>query len=171
MRALLVGRFQPLHWGHVKAVEWLLSQHDEVVIAIGSADKAFTPDNPFTPGERIEMFRRHFGPDRRLLFCTVPDTNGPSSIWGAYLRHWCPPHHVVYSNNPWVAISLRHWGVEVRGHPHFGDYSATAVRQLMAKGDDSWRALVPPAVAQYIDEIGGVERVRLLHDNVYKWGR
>jgi Nicotinamide mononucleotide adenylyltransferase len=50
VRALLVGRFQPVHWGHVKLVEWLLTHYDEVVVAIGSADKALTFDNPFTPG-------------------------------------------------------------------------------------------------------------------------
>jgi nicotinamide-nucleotide adenylyltransferase len=100
VRALLIGRFQPVHWGHVKLVEWLLTHYDEVVVAIGSADKALTFDNPFTPGERLEMFRRHFGGNCRILYCAVPDTNGPTSLWGAYLRHWCPTHHVVYSNNP-----------------------------------------------------------------------
>ncbi|ABL88074.1 cytidyltransferase-related domain protein [Pyrobaculum islandicum DSM 4184] len=171
MRALFIGRFQPLHWGHVKVVEWLLTHYDEVIVAVGSADKAFTQDNPFTPGERLEMFRRHFGANCRLLYCTVPDTGGSSSLWGAYLRHWCPPHHVVYSNNPWVVATLKHWNIDVRSHPQFGNYSATVVRQLMSQGDKKWRDLVPPAVAEYIDEIGGVERVQLLYGKVYKDGR
>jgi nicotinamide-nucleotide adenylyltransferase len=162
VRALLIGRFQPVHWGHVKLVEWLLTHYDEVVVAIGSADKALTFDNPFTPGERLEMFRRHFGGNYRILYCAVPDTNGPTSLWGAYLRHWCPTHHVVYSNNPWVAAALAYWGVEVRGHPVFGDYSATAVRQAMAQGGARWREMVPPAVAAYIEEIGGVARLQRL---------
>jgi Nicotinamide mononucleotide adenylyltransferase len=92
----------------------------------------------------------------------VPDTNGPTSLWGAYLRHWCPPHHIVYSNNPWVAAALTYWGVEVRGHPTFGDYSATRVRQLIAQGDEKWKELVPPAVAEYIEEINGVARIQQL---------
>lgn len=163
MRALLVGRFQPLHWGHVKVVEWLLTHYDEVVIAIGSADKSLTADNPFTPGERIEMFRRHFGANCRLLYCAVPDTNGPTSLWGAYLRHWCPQHHVVYSNNPWVAAALSFWGIEVRTHPRFGEYSATSIRALIAQGSDEWRQMVPPAVAEYLEEIGAVERIRSLY--------
>lgn len=117
MRALFVGRFQPLHWGHVKVVEWLLTHYDEVVIALGSADKALTFENPFTPGERLEMFRRHFGPNCRLLFCTVPDTGGSSSLWGAYVRHWCPPYQVAYSNNPYVAAALEYWGGRGEGSP------------------------------------------------------
>jgi nicotinamide-nucleotide adenylyltransferase len=162
MRALFIGRFQPLHWGHVKVVEWLLTHYEEVVVAIGSADKALTFDNPFTPGERLEMFRRHFAGNCRLLFCTVPDTNGPASLWGAYVRHWCPPYDIAYSNNPWVAAALGHWNVEVRSHPTYPGYSATAVRQAMAQGDERWREMVPPAVAKYIEEIGGVARVQQL---------
>ncbi len=162
MRSLFVGRFQPLHWGHVKVVEWLLSHYDEVVIAIGSANKAFTFDNPFTPGERIEMFRRHFGRESRLLYCSVPDTSGQSSIWGAYLRHWCPQFHVLYSNNPHVEVAASFWGIEVKRHPIYGNYSGTVIRQLMALGDSSWREFVPPAVVSYIEEIGGVERMKAL---------
>ncbi|MEM1597080.1 MAG: nicotinamide-nucleotide adenylyltransferase [Pyrobaculum sp.] len=165
MRALFVGRFQPLHWGHAKVVEWLLTHYDEVVVAVGSADKALTFDNPFTPGERLEMFRRQFGSSCRLLFCTVPDTNGPSSLWGAFLRHWCPQYHVAYSNNPYVAAALKYWGVEVRNHPVYEGYSATEVRRRMAKRDSSWKEMVPPAVAEYIEEIRGAERVAELYAN------
>jgi nicotinamide-nucleotide adenylyltransferase len=68
----------------------------------------------------------------------------------------------VYSNNPWVAAALAYWGVEVRDHPVFGGYSATAVRQAMAQEGARWREMVPPAVAAYIEEIGGVARLQQL---------
>ncbi|MFN3804354.1 MAG: nicotinamide-nucleotide adenylyltransferase [Pyrobaculum sp.] len=162
MRALYVGRFQPLHWGHVKVVEWLLAQYDEVVVAIGSADKALTHDNPFTPGERLEMFYRHFGQNCRLYYCTVPDTGGQTSLWGAYLKHWCPPFHHVYSNNPHVETALMYWKIEVRRHPYYEGYSASLIRQLMAQDSPKWREMVPATVASYIEEIEGVQRVKSL---------
>jgi nicotinamide-nucleotide adenylyltransferase len=37
-------------------------------------------------------------------------------------------------------------------------YSGTAIRRLMVEGGD-WKALVPPAVARFIEEMGGVERL------------
>ncbi len=162
MRALFIGRFQPLHWGHVKVIEWLLTQHKEVVVAIGSADKAMTIDNPFSVGERLEMFRRHFGENCRLIYCAIPDTGGQSTIWAAHLRHWCPPYDIVYSNNAWVELSLAFWKIPVKDHPIFGDYSATLVRFLIAKGDERWRELIPKSVADYIEEIGGVDRIKKL---------
>ncbi|MFB0514560.1 MAG: adenylyltransferase/cytidyltransferase family protein, partial [Candidatus Bathyarchaeia archaeon] len=36
-RGLFVGRFQPIHKGHVKAISDILKQVDELVIVIGSA--------------------------------------------------------------------------------------------------------------------------------------
>jgi len=161
VRALFVGRFQPLHWGHVKVIEWLLSSHD-VIVAIGSADKALTFENPFTAGERHEMFLRYFNGEIKI--CTVPDTNGRASLWGAYLRHWCPRFDVVYSNNVYVRTSLMYSGIETRRHPMFEAevYSGTSIRKLMAEKNPSWRGLVPSSVAEYIDEIGGIDRISSL---------
>jgi nicotinamide-nucleotide adenylyltransferase len=36
-RGLLIGRFQPFHIGHLKAIEQATSENDEVIIGIGSA--------------------------------------------------------------------------------------------------------------------------------------
>ncbi|MBP1449059.1 MAG: adenylyltransferase/cytidyltransferase family protein, partial [Thermoproteus sp.] len=115
MRVAFVGRFQPLHLGHVKVLEWISQNHEDVLVVIGSADKGVTRDNPFTAGERIEMFLRVFG--RRFTVCTVPDTNGSSSLWGALVRHWCPRLDLAYSNNGFVKAALGYAGVEVKPHP------------------------------------------------------
>ncbi|MEM4620366.1 MAG: adenylyltransferase/cytidyltransferase family protein, partial [Desulfurococcaceae archaeon] len=58
-RALLFGRFQPFHKGHVSIVKWALYEvgFDEIVFLIGMASENYTPRNPFTAGERIEMIR------------------------------------------------------------------------------------------------------------------
>ena len=57
MRALYLGRFNPPHRGHVKAIEYILKQPDieEIIILIGSGEKAYSFKNPFTGGERLEM--------------------------------------------------------------------------------------------------------------------
>ena len=60
-RGLFVGRFQPIHKGHVKAIEDILRKVDELVIVIGSAQYSHRADNPFTVGERITMIRKALG--------------------------------------------------------------------------------------------------------------
>src|SRR5437870_10806299 len=66
---LYVGRFQPFHLGHLKAVKYILGRVDELIIVVGSAQHSHTLDNPFTAGERITMIRlalkqAGIGPDR-----------------------------------------------------------------------------------------------------------
>ncbi|MCC6039339.1 MAG: hypothetical protein LM565_00760, partial [Thermofilum sp.] len=41
--------------------------------------------------------------------------------------------------------------------------SGTYVRSLMAKGDESWRELVPKPVAEVIDAIDGEKRVQRIY--------
>ena len=52
--ALIIGRFQPFHNGHLMVLKAMASKYSPVV-AIGSAQLSHTADNPFTAGERYEM--------------------------------------------------------------------------------------------------------------------
>jgi len=58
MRYIVLGRFQPLHKGHVLLIEKALDlaeDSDTVVVAIGSASNHLEPRNPWTGDERKEM--------------------------------------------------------------------------------------------------------------------
>ena len=60
-RFVVLGRFQPFHKGHeylVKAAHSFLSEEDELVVAIGSQQAGWEPNNPWTAEEREEMIRR-----------------------------------------------------------------------------------------------------------------
>ena len=56
-RAVLPGRFQPVHKGHIEVIKWALERVDELIIVIGSAQESHTFENPFTAGERMLMIR------------------------------------------------------------------------------------------------------------------
>lgn len=55
--AVLVGRFQPFHLGHLGLLRHALRLAPRVVVVIGSAHQARSPKNPFTWRERAEMVR------------------------------------------------------------------------------------------------------------------
>ncbi|MFQ5970355.1 MAG: adenylyltransferase/cytidyltransferase family protein, partial [Nitrososphaerales archaeon] len=55
MRALIIGRFQPFHKGHLELVKSILKECDEIIIAIASAQFNYIEKDPFTAGERILM--------------------------------------------------------------------------------------------------------------------
>ncbi len=174
-RALFVGRFQPVHWGHVRALNWVFSKLDvdEVVVVIGSAQESHTLRNPFTAGERFEMLlrvsRRIAGP---LHIVPVMDIS-MNFVWVRYLEMLLPRFSVVVTRNPLVERLFGEYGYRVVGQPFYerGLYSATRIREMILRGDEGWRSLVPPEVLEYIEDIRGVERLRKIASRDEDHGR
>src|SRR5215213_1645315 len=54
-RGLMLGRFQPFHNGHLALTKQILTECDELVIIIGSAQFNFIDKDPFSAGERLLM--------------------------------------------------------------------------------------------------------------------
>ena len=112
-RALVFGRFQPFHYGHLMVVNWALSLFDEIVILIGMADESHTLQNPFTAGERIWMIRealRNEGIDlTRIVTATIPTM----SIYvgnALYVIKLVPPVEAIITRNPVTAQVFRDAG-------------------------------------------------------------
>jgi len=170
-RGLFVGRFQPVHNGHIKALEFVFSQVDEVIIGIGSAQASHTLKNPFTTSERMEMLIRALneaGFKRKYYLIPLPDINF-NAIWATYVVSMVPKFDVVFTGNSLVAQLFREKGYEVIVQPMFRKdiLSATEIRKRMIEGKP-WEELVPKSVAEYIKEIKGVERIRMLATNLEK---
>ncbi len=53
--AILIGRFQPFHQGHLALLRDALSVAQRVVVVLGSAHAARSPRNPFTWQERSDL--------------------------------------------------------------------------------------------------------------------
>jgi bifunctional NMN adenylyltransferase/nudix hydrolase len=53
--ALLIGRFQPVHAGHMALLRHGLARAHEAIVVLGSAWQARSPKNPFTWQERAAM--------------------------------------------------------------------------------------------------------------------
>ena len=58
MRALLIGRFQPFHKGHLAVIKKILGEADELIIVVGSSQHRDVVENPFSAEERVEMIRQ-----------------------------------------------------------------------------------------------------------------
>ncbi|MEM3670503.1 MAG: nicotinamide-nucleotide adenylyltransferase [Thermoprotei archaeon] len=157
-RALLVGRFQPIHKGHIHAVREILKEHKEIVIVVGSAQASHSLENPLTAGERVYMINKALHESdvdlSRSYIITVPDIQF-NSVWPSHVRSYAPPFSIVYTGNSLVTALFSEAGVEVR-HPKLfrrPELSGTRIRELLIKGDDSWRNFVPTSVAKLVDEL------------------
>ncbi|MCX8186869.1 MAG: nicotinamide-nucleotide adenylyltransferase [Sulfolobales archaeon] len=165
MRAVYAGRFQPIHHGHVNVIKWALEKVDEVIVVIGTAQESHTVVNPFTAGERLLMIKLALSEANldlgKLYIVPVPDIL-MNSAWVHYLSIYVPKFRYGVARNPLVLRLFREAGYEVLIPPPYnrGEYSSTRIRRLMLSGDPSWRDLVPKSVADFIDEIKGVERLK-----------
>jgi nicotinamide-nucleotide adenylyltransferase len=163
-RGLFVGRFQPFHLGHLSAVKDVLSEVDELVIVIGSAQYSHNLRDPFTSGERLVMVRKALEEngidDSRFWIVPVPDVH-LHMMWVSALKGYVPRFDVVYSNEPLTRRLFIEAGYEVKPiYLHKREiYSSTKVREKMLKGED-WKELVPRSVAAFLEEIDGISRLR-----------
>ncbi len=55
--AVVIGRFQPFHFGHAALLHEALARAPRVVVVLGSAHQARSPRHPFSWQERAEMIR------------------------------------------------------------------------------------------------------------------
>jgi nicotinamide-nucleotide adenylyltransferase len=163
MIGLFIGRFQPFHTGHLKAVEWILARCDQVLILIGSSQACYQEDNPFTVGERVEMITKTLkarGLCDRCTVLSVPDVNN-NALWVSHINSLVPRYDVVFSNNPLTKRLFLDSGKEVSTIPFFdrAKNDATLIRKSIPR-DGKWRKSVPREVEKFMDEIRGVQRMK-----------
>jgi nicotinamide-nucleotide adenylyltransferase len=171
IRGIMVGRFQPFHKGHLSLVKQILEDCDELIIAIGSAQYNYIFQDPFTAGERMLMIHKALSEARiDLKKCyIVPIINDENNArWLAHLRSMVPPFDILFSGNEFVRALV---GEDVKvKKPEFvmkKYYNGTYIRKTISE-KDNWKKLVPNGVAEIIEEIGGVARIKmLLHSYKY----
>lgn len=76
---VFVGRFQPVHIGHLEVLERARSLADKVIVLVGSSYQPRTPKNPFTFNEREIMIRGAVGADSASWLSIRPLRDKPYS--------------------------------------------------------------------------------------------
>lgn len=169
-RGLFVGRFQPLHNGHINSIKYCLDKVDELVIVIGSSDKSFEYKNPFTAGERIEIIRETICKEIRkdilqnTILIPVPDV-GVHKLWTHNIDLLVPRYNVVFTNDPFTTMLFNERRIEII-HPKIINrekLSATEVRYRISN-NGNWKELVSAETAKIIEEINGIERIKAIHN-------
>lgn len=144
-KALVVGRFQPPHAGHLYVIVAALSVADKVVIGIGSAN-VIDENNPFPPAYRERVLRyalKKQGVDiKRVKFILLDDV-GNNERWGneTYEKasQWGPINAVV-GNSEWVngifeEEKYKNLGLRVLRPGELGrkNFNSTRLRQLLRR--------------------------------------
>jgi bifunctional NMN adenylyltransferase/nudix hydrolase len=154
MNTVIIGRFQPLHNGHLRLFEKAFSFPDEVVVLLGSARQARTPKNPFTAAEREAQIRAVF-PGRNMRFVHLRDYHD-DAVWNSAVRN------AVGKEARLIAFEKDDSSYYLRNFPEWervpvtaqADLSATEVRELLfSPGAAKWMLIetrVPAVAAEYL---------------------
>jgi nicotinamide-nucleotide adenylyltransferase len=164
-RGLMIGRFQPFHRGHLSLANEILSECEELVVAIGSPEANLSFSDPFTSGERITMIHESLKNDglsmSRCYILPVPNSAN-NYVWFSQMKSMLPKVTTVYSGNEYVRLLLPK---DIRfKSPTFVKnriFNGTRIRKLMAC-NGRWENLVPSPVALLLREVDGVSRLSKL---------
>ena len=177
-RGLMLGRFQPFHKGHLALTKQILSECDELLMIIGSAQFNFIDKDPFSAGERVLMIHealKEAGVDLSRCYIIPVANDENNARWLAYIRSMVPPFDVLYSGNDFVKYLARSQDssivIEDPMFAEINEYNGTNIRRLMQEGKP-WEHLVPPAVAKVIQQVGGIVRINMLarsDSNPQRW--
>lgn len=172
MNGLIVGRFQPFHRGHLRAIDYCLSKVDNLWIGVGSANQTPTQENPFTAEERMYMIRISLGTRKDRCKIIKLDDKDNNEEWVSNIDDEINSHFAtisnhydkVFSGNPFTISVFEQAGKEVEEFDLFDrdNHSGTNVRQLIKDCDHKWENLVPMNVREYLIQIGASKRLQKL---------
>ena len=166
MKALFIGRFQPFHKGHLKVIENILKDFDEVIIGIGSSQYSNTIDNPFSSEERVKMIEGSLKEEgfKQYSIVLIPDIHNPPK-WVDHVLSIVSDFDVVVANNSFTQELFRKKSFKTIKTPFFNknSFSGKTIRRQIADGEN-WEESVPKSVSRIIYEINGVKRIKDLFE-------
>jgi bifunctional NMN adenylyltransferase/nudix hydrolase len=179
--ATLIGRFEPLHKGHLSNFLQALDIADKVTILVGSSFQPRTPKNPFKFPERRDMIAETLlrevrdlkYNDSRFEILPIRDFKYSNNSWIKQVQT------VVNGSNPgvddsdicilgydkddtsWYNHAFPAWNfIPLKGFVEYGSIpiDATKVRELFFEGHmDYIQGAVPAAVFKFLKEFKDME--------------
>lgn len=155
MKSVFIGRFQPIHKGHIHTIQQILKKGEDLIIVVGSAQYSHTRNNPFTGGERVMLIKQALidakMPLERIDIIPLSDIN-IHPLWIAHMKSYIPYFDKAYTHNALVQRLLKDAGIKL-DETHLLErsyYSANHIRDLIRWNNKEWESLVPDGVVALI---------------------
>jgi len=187
---IVIGRFQPVHLGHMRDVLVpAFVESDHVLVLLGSSNRAPDVKNPFSPDQRraiiLEAMVGAGYPEARdaspskLQFRELDDFLYSDQRWlsevqrlvseyrnALRIAYEAPVEVTLYGvakdRSSYYLNLFPQWKQALGSKRDPRNLSGTAVRTRLFEGDDAWKEFVPPGSVQWLEEwIGTDEGIRI----------
>lgn len=106
-RGLVIGKFMPLHAGHVALIRFAAERCDELIVSL-----TYRENDPIPGPLRFAWLQEQFGTDKKILLALSVDDFDNESLtyaermpgWSAFLKRKFPPIDVVFSSELYGAL-------------------------------------------------------------------
>lgn len=116
---LIIGKFMPLHNGHIALIEFALGQCDEVIVLVSASD-----GEPIPGSQRLEWIVQIYKDNNKLKprllnyddiisADTSVSGEGVSKLWANYLKEHLPLIDVIFASEAYGAYVSRFLDSEV----------------------------------------------------------
>jgi HTH-type transcriptional repressor of NAD biosynthesis genes len=150
-RGLVIGKFLPIHEGHVALIRFAAEHCDELIVSM-----SYTPHDPIDPALRLSWIKTIFEDDVLIRPAMVLDDFDDESlplpertkIWANFIKRTYPAVDIVFSSEEYGAPFAQHLGAEHQAFDpqrKFVPISATKIRQHPFQ---YWN-YIPPVVRPY----------------------
>ncbi|MFH0829739.1 MAG: adenylyltransferase/cytidyltransferase family protein [Candidatus Aenigmatarchaeota archaeon] len=174
------ARVNPPHAGHMWVIKKALLQVDRLIVVIGSAERKYEKDNPFSGAERkrmLEAYLKEEGIDmKRVRIFALPDPKMPFGKGVRHVMDSVPKFDVIFMTHE---LKEQRTGLKMELEKAIeeeaksrkkriirfrrtGPISSTRIRESIAK-NRKWEHMTGKSVASIIRKLGGIERIRKLH--------
>jgi len=164
MDGLLIGRFQPFHFGHLEALQFALSKVDKLWVGLGSSNKPVNKNNPFTAEQRKEMILSSIDDSmkEKILIYFIPDVDNHIR-WIEKIDTIVPKFNIIFSNDDLTKHLYSKRNIQVLSIPFLNreSLSGTNIRDLIVS-DQKWDDLVPNGTRNFLERTGAKEHLKNL---------
>lgn len=172
--AVVIGRFQPLHYGHIHLFENALHYSDNVLVLVGSSFGGQSHRNPFDYAQRSAWIKNSFPGNDSINTVGISDYPHSDAEWVVQTTKAILEFDLSVAADEICIIGhskdesssyLEHFPfdyIDVNMHSHF---HATDLREFIYSGKLQYAELsIPPHVYNYLVDYSRTDECRQLSD-------
>ncbi len=164
----MVARFQPLHYGHIRIVNYMLAYCKQITIIIGSTQESKTFKNPLSYNQRFEIVSNYFKKevDKNIISISGQNDIGIENddkwldvilktVKNIYTDDYIPVD-AYFSGSEYDAkwyTKIKKIIILDRKANGFENISATRIRKLYCENNNKYLDYIPNIVVPYLGNI------------------